>query len=111
MTRPLPLSLQEVEVALRGTQWSLSQGHLIFSHRFAGFAQALGFVVAVGAVAEELDHHPMIELRYDIVRLELWTHDVNGLTRLDVECALSVDSLVSDEARAGRRATEKWSAR
>ncbi len=111
MTRPLPLSEEEVEVALRGTSWSIEQGHLMLVHHFAGFAQALGFVVAVGALAEELDHHPNIELRYDLVRLELWTHDVGGLTKLDVELALTVESIVSGEARGERRATERWSAR
>jgi 4a-hydroxytetrahydrobiopterin dehydratase len=111
VTRPLPLSTEEVEVALRGTDWRLVDGHLVLEHRFGGFAPALGFVVAIGAVAEEFDHHPNFELAGDYVRLELWTHDVGALTRLDVDLATRVQVVLSGEARATHRATERWSAR
>ena len=38
-------------------------------------------------VAEEMDHHPDVDLRGTRVRLVLRTHDVGGVTQLDVELA------------------------
>jgi 4a-hydroxytetrahydrobiopterin dehydratase len=57
------------------------------SFRLSGFGAALDFVVAVGQAAEEMDHHPDIDIRYDQVTLVLSTHSEGGLTQLDVELA------------------------
>ena len=54
---------------------------------FANFAEALAFVNRVGGLAEELDHHPDIDIRYSRVTLALTTHDAGGLTARDFELA------------------------
>jgi 4a-hydroxytetrahydrobiopterin dehydratase len=56
-------------------------------------------VQAQVALAERLDHHPVVTLGYRKVRFELWTHDQGGLTQLDLEYAEGLDELLADEFR------------
>lgn len=60
--------------------------------KFASFAAAVAFVNSVAAVAEELDHHPDITIRYDTVTLVLSTHDARGLTARDFTLARRLDA-------------------
>ena len=48
---------------------------------------------AVGALAEEMDHHPDIDIRWNTVTLRLTTHSAGGLTQLDLELARRIDAL------------------
>lgn len=67
--------------------------HLVRSYRFKGFAEALAFVNRVGAIAEEQNHHPDIWLAWGKVRIEIWTHKINGLTESDFIFAAKIDVL------------------
>ena len=60
---------------------------------FEDFVAALAFVNAVGQAAEEMQHHPDIDIRWNKVRLVLSTHSEGGLTQLDVELAHQIDAL------------------
>ena len=57
------------------------------TRRGKDFADALAYVNAVGALAEEMDHHPDIDIRWNTVTLRLSTHSAGGLTQLDLELA------------------------
>lgn len=59
----------------------------------ADFAAALAFVNAVGREAEEMDHHPDIDIRWNQVSLVLSTHSEGGLTQLDIELAHRISAL------------------
>lgn len=50
-------------------------GALVFSHRFASPAAAVGFLVAVALQAERHGHHPEATWVYREVTLRLVTHD------------------------------------
>jgi 4a-hydroxytetrahydrobiopterin dehydratase len=72
------------------------------------FATGLALVNAIGAVAEEIDHHPDIDLRYSSVGIRLTSHDTGGVTRRDIRLARRVDELArvagltTDRAAASR---------
>ena len=74
-------------------EWRLDEGRVVLERSFAGFADAMRFVNAVAAAAEEQDHHPDIDVRYDKVRLALWSHDDNGITRRDLRLAATIAGL------------------
>ena len=59
----------------------------------SSFRAALGFVNAVGEIAEAHDHHPDIDIRYSTVILFLSTHDAGGLTELDFTVARAIDKI------------------
>ncbi len=62
--------------------------------RFADFHHTLGFINAVGFMANQQDHHPDIEAGYGHCRLRWSTHDVEGLSRNDFICAARVEALL-----------------
>jgi 4a-hydroxytetrahydrobiopterin dehydratase len=64
---------------------------------FESFPTAMAFFAQAGALADRLDHHPEFVSTYTRMRVRLWTHDVNGLTRLDFELAKAIDHLLSTE--------------
>ncbi len=51
--------------------------------RFGNFAKALAYTNAVGALAEEADHHPELVTEWGRVRVTWWTHAIGGLHRND----------------------------
>ena len=59
---------------------------------FPSFRAALAFVQFAGEVAESIDHHPDIDIRYRKVTLTLSTHSVGGkLTGLDFAFARAIE--------------------
>ncbi len=58
---------------------------------FDDFRDALAFVNQVGTVAEEENHHPDIQLSYGKAVIQIWTHDVGGLTQNDFVLAAKIE--------------------
>ncbi|RJK98290.1 4a-hydroxytetrahydrobiopterin dehydratase [Vallicoccus soli] len=73
--------------------WALLLGGLQTRARTGDFATGLALVAAVGAAAEEADHHPDVDLRYAHVDLRLTSHDAWGVTGRDVRLARTVTSI------------------
>ena len=101
MSRPVRLAPEEVEAWLaEHPAWSLHDGHLIRALATRDDESALGIVVAQAPLAASLDHHPIVTLGYRSVRFELWTHDRDALTRLDLEFAQGLDEIVRERYAA-----------
>jgi 4a-hydroxytetrahydrobiopterin dehydratase len=97
MSQPV-LSESEVEEALArpdGPRWELMGGKLVKAVTCDGFVGALAFVNAVGELAEEANHHPDIDIRYNRVTLALVTHDSGGITQFDLDLARSIDGVTA----------------
>lgn len=62
---------------------------------FADFNEAFGFMTRVAIKAQEMDHHPEWFNVYNVVRITLSSHDVNGVTQRDVELARFIDSIAN----------------
>jgi 4a-hydroxytetrahydrobiopterin dehydratase len=73
-------------------EWSVSGEGLVRTWKFADFRAALAFVNRIGEIAEEAGHHPDIDIRYNVVRLALMTHDESGVTSQDVAMATRLDA-------------------
>ena len=61
--------------------------------RFASHSQALLFVNALGWLAESMNHHPELVLNFAHCVVRWRTHDVKGLSPLDLEAARRTDAL------------------
>jgi 4a-hydroxytetrahydrobiopterin dehydratase len=59
------------------------------------FPAAIDLVGRVAVVAEEMGHHPDIDIRWRRVRFTLSTHDAGGVTALDLEQAAQIDALAT----------------
>ena len=58
------------------------------------FRAAIDLVGAVADIAEEMHHHPDIDIRWRNVTFTLRTHDAGGVTTLDIEQAKRIDALI-----------------
>jgi 4a-hydroxytetrahydrobiopterin dehydratase len=87
------LSESAIQQKLRSIpEWNLEGGEIVRIYTFADFIHSLEFVNLVGKKAEEMGHHPDVDIRYNKVRLALISHDAGGLTEADFELAAASDS-------------------
>ena len=77
--------------------WEISGESLFRIFVFKNFVEAFDFMTAISLIAEDMNHYPDWANVYNRVEVRLRTHDSNGVTALDVELALSMDSLFIKE--------------
>ncbi len=89
------ISEEEIEdLSKKVPEWEVEGSCLVRNFEFEDFNDAMDFVNAVADVAEEAQHHPDIDIRFDNVSLSLTTHEVKGLTEDDFELAGRIDNLL-----------------
>lgn len=95
-TKPAPIDGEAARrfVALHPA-WSLEGGALHRRLRFSSYADGLGFAVALGVTADKRDHHPELSIAWGSVGVAWSTHDLGGLSELDLELALETDRLAA----------------
>lgn len=74
--------------------------HLRRQFDFDDFKSALAFVNTIGALAEEVQHHPDFELGWGKVVITLFTHDLGGLCKADFVLAARIDAAFVDASPA-----------
>lgn len=89
---PMPQNQVLEYLAKLGPGWGLnSEGHIEKSYRYSNFKKALAFLNRLAEVAEREGHHPDFHLGWGRCRVEIWTHEVNGLTESDFYLAAKAD--------------------
>lgn len=75
--------------------WSEVEGRdaICKTFTFRNFNEAFGFMSRVAMQAEKLDHHPEWFNVYKTVEVTLSTHDVDGLSELDIKLARFMDRI------------------
>jgi 4a-hydroxytetrahydrobiopterin dehydratase len=73
--------------------WSVVDGKLVKEFRFASFAEAMGWMVAVSIYADRINHHPEWSNVYNRVNVALITHDMSALSTLDLALAERMEKL------------------
>jgi 4a-hydroxytetrahydrobiopterin dehydratase len=82
--------VQRAALAAELPKWSSGQRlHRLFV--FDDFPSAIAFMTRVGYAAERLNHHPNWSNVYNRVDVEIWSHDLGGVSRLCVELAKAMD--------------------
>jgi 4a-hydroxytetrahydrobiopterin dehydratase len=76
----------------------VDEHHLEKEYSFDDFKLALEFTNRVGEIAEREGHHPDVHLAWGYVKLEIWTHKVDGLTESDFILAAKADEVVDAAA-------------
>ncbi len=91
------LTETEIQQALSDLPaWKLENGQLCREFHFHDFAEAFSFMTKVSLLAESLNHHPDWRNVYQKVSISLSTHDLGGLSTLDIELARRISQLLSD---------------
>lgn len=73
--------------------WRLRGSGIEKRFELRDFVESMGFVVSVGLLAEKANHHPDIDIRWNVVTLFLSTHSEGGLTAKDFHLAARIDEL------------------
>ncbi|UOA28557.1 4a-hydroxytetrahydrobiopterin dehydratase [Pseudosulfitobacter sp. DSM 107133] len=96
MTEKLSTETRKTLLApLKETGWDMVEGRdaICKTFKFHDFADAFGWMTRAAFWAEKWDHHPEWSNTYNRVAVVLITHDVDGLSSLDVKLARKMDSL------------------
>ena len=80
--------------------WKRKSKALTKEFRFTSFRDAIVFVNRVASLADDMDHHPDIDIRYTTVHLTLTTHESKALTQKDLDLAERVDFATSARCSA-----------
>ena len=89
------LSEEEIKENLKELKgWNLKGEKLEKTFTFKDFKSSVDFLNKIEPIADEMDHHPDVCIYYNKVVIQLTTHDVGGLSDLDIELAKKIDSLV-----------------
>ncbi|WOJ92227.1 4a-hydroxytetrahydrobiopterin dehydratase [Congregibacter variabilis] len=83
--------------ALASAGWKVAATHAKKTYKFRDFVEAFGWMTSVALVAEKLNHHPEWFNVYRTVDVTLTTHDIGGLSELDLSLAERLDALASSD--------------
>ncbi|NBR72699.1 MAG: 4a-hydroxytetrahydrobiopterin dehydratase [Verrucomicrobia bacterium] len=87
------LTEHQIEVVLSTLDgWKQANGQITKEYQFPDFIAAGMFVTGVNLEAEKANHHPELLHRYQIVKIQLSTHDVGGISELDLRMAKKLDA-------------------
>jgi 4a-hydroxytetrahydrobiopterin dehydratase len=96
---PSVLSAAEITEGLRGLpEWTVDDGAIRRVVTAQTFLDGIELVRRVAQVAEGMNHHPDIDIRWRRVTFTLSTHDAGGVTFLDLELAHLIDGLAAEGA-------------
>src|SRR5687768_8926210 len=94
-TMPRLYDNKEIKEAMKDLPtWEVEGKSIERTFEFEDFALAIDFVNGVAEVAEEAEHHPDMDIRFNKVRVILSTHSKGGLTDMDFDLAEKIDTLV-----------------
>jgi 4a-hydroxytetrahydrobiopterin dehydratase len=81
------------DAGLADWRWLLGGLHARFAT--GDFVTGLALAEAIGAAAEEANHHPDLDLRYPNLSVKLVSHDVGGVTDRDLQLARRISELAA----------------
>ncbi len=88
-------SAQLAEALPRLPQWSGDTDGIHRSVTCPSFPAAIELVDSVAREAEQMNHHPDIDIRWRTVNFAVSTHDAGGVTELDLQLAARIDTLAA----------------
>jgi 4a-hydroxytetrahydrobiopterin dehydratase len=93
---PNALTDEEIAAALEECpEWTRDGDAITRTITAPTFADGIRLVDAVAVKADEMNHHPDIDIRWTDVTFRLSTHSAGGLTKNDFDLAVRIDELTS----------------
>lgn len=85
----------EIHEKLKGAPgWGYIDGRLRSQFQTLNFSNGVAFINQIAKVADDMNHHPDVLLTYPRVTIDIYTHDVEGITEFDFELARKISLLV-----------------
>ena len=74
--------------------WEILNSRIRKTFQFRNFIDAFGFMTKVAIIADGMGHHPEWKNVYSKVTIDLTTHELNGISNLDLKLAKSIDEII-----------------
>jgi 4a-hydroxytetrahydrobiopterin dehydratase len=88
------LTDSEIEARLGGLPgWDRNEDEIVKIFEHGDFVGSVKFVESIVVPAEEMSHHPDLEVSWSKVTVKIATHSEGGLTAADFELAAKIDQL------------------
>lgn len=91
------LADEQIQTALDDVpEWTVDGNALVRTVKCRDFPAAIEAVQAIGAIAEDMDHHPDIDIRWRTLHFSVSTHSLGGITGNDFTLAAQIDAVLAD---------------
>ncbi|MEI1279386.1 4a-hydroxytetrahydrobiopterin dehydratase [Leptospira venezuelensis] len=95
---PVSLSIDQIRKELP-TTWEVSTldsvPRIIRIYKLPQYLDGIKVLTILANLANDMDHHPELLFSYNSVRVELYTHSLNGLSSFDLRFATTAENLLS----------------
>lgn len=81
--------------------WSGDTKEIARTVELSSFPAAIQVVNRVAEVAEEMDHHPDIDIRWATLTFRCATHSMGGVTERDLALAERINAIVDESRHTG----------
>lgn len=96
-----PLSVEDEKKYLNEIgSWNINRENihkLLKDFNLLHFKDAISFVNEIAELAEDEGHHPNISIFYNLVKIEIYTHAINGLSENDFILAAKIEEIFESE--------------
>lgn len=75
--------------------WAYKAKAIRKGYEFPSFRNSIVFVNRIASIADDLNHHPDIDVRHNRVMLTITTHESGGVTANDLALAEKIDFATS----------------
>lgn len=84
--------------------WTETPNGLTRTFQWKDFAESLAFVIEVAKIAQRMNHHPDVDIRWNKVLLTVMTHSEGKITELDFQLAREINGISAEEVlEAGQK--------
>lgn len=91
------LSDDQVQEKLEELQiWGRSGDKIVTRIEFDNYKESVFFANTVFTLAEAHFHHPEVKVEYGAVEIDLWSHDVEGVTERDFDLAEEIEQRLGE---------------
>ena len=78
-------------------EWEYFDNALYSEFEFENFKDCFSAMSRIAFECEALNHHPEWSNAYNVLKVTLYTHEVNGVTEKDFKLAKAIDQIVEPE--------------
>ena len=89
------LNITELESEIKELDgWKIDNNSIVRTYEFSSFPQAIEAIVRASEIAEAMNHHPDMDIRWRTVVFRCSTHSLGGVTEQDLELAKEIEKQV-----------------
>lgn len=87
------VTVSKEQIQQKIPDWRCEENIINKKFQFSDFKESIRFVDKVAEVSEAANHHPDIQISYNVVKIILTTHSENGVTQKDIDLAVEIERI------------------